>query len=222
MMHYFEQRTNQQCATKAIVRWPVIKCHMKKKNVYHPDDIIIHWGELCRPDDILIRQSGQYSNSSRRYSNSSGRYINSSRWYTNSSERNINLSLRHTKSSRRINAWSYTIDTNKRLLWFILCFGEPELNVSPKPLSLHEWMRPKFRAREEIRNLFYKCSHEKVLVRKHARSEAPLGERCAMICNRSCDMSYVVVRSLCNKSECCTMRRQHRTNGQVVGRWNVR
>ena len=42
---------------------------------------------------------------------------------------------------------------------------------------------------------------KKVLVRKHARSEAPLCERCAMICNRSGDISYVLVGSLCNKSE---------------------
>ncbi len=37
-----------------------------------------------------------------------------------------------------------------------------------------------------------KCSYE----RKDARSEAPVGDRCAMICNRSYDMSYVLVHSL--------------------------
>ncbi len=55
---------------------------------------------------------------------------------------------------------------------------------------------------------------KKMLVRKHARSEAPLDDRCAMICNRSCDMSYVLVRSLCNKSEWCTMKRQHHTSNR--------
>ena len=39
-------------------------------------------------------------------------------------------------------------------------------------------MPPKCRASEEIRNLFYECLHEKkMLVRKHARSEGPVGER---------------------------------------------
>ena len=42
---------------------------------------------------------------------------------------------------------------------------------------------------------------KKVLLRKHARSEAPVGELSAMICNRSCDMAYVLVRPLCNKSD---------------------
>ncbi len=87
---------------------------------------------------------------------------------------------------------------------------------------LHDRMRPKSRASEEIRKMFYKCSHEKMLVRKHARVEAPVGNRYATICNGSCDMSYVLVRSLCNKSECCTMKRQHRTSNQVIGRWTVR
>ena len=87
---------------------------------------------------------------------------------------------------------------------------------------LHDRMRPKCRASEEIRRLFYECSHEKMLVRKHARVEAPVGDRCATICNGSCDMSYVLVRSLCNKSECSTMKQQHRTSNQVIGRWRVR
>ncbi len=53
-----------------------------------------------------------------------------------------------------------------------------------------------------------------MLVRKHARPEAPVGERCAMICNRSCDMSYILARSLCNKSECRMMKQQHRTSSR--------
>ncbi len=86
---------------------------------------------------------------------------------------------------------------------------------------LHDRMRPKCRASEEIRNLFYYVRMKKMLVRKHARSKAPVGERCAMICNRSCHMYYVLARSLCNKSECYTMKRQHRTSSQVIGRWSV-
>ena len=98
------------------------------------------------------------------------------------------------------------------LLWYVRGLSQ----------LLHDRMRPKCRASEEIRNLFMNVGMKKMLVRKHARSEAPVGDRCAMICNRSCDMSYVLVRSLCNKSECCTMKRHHRTSNQVIGRWSVR
>ncbi len=43
-----------------------------------------------------------------------------------------------------------------------------------------------------LRNLFYYLRMKNMLVRKHARSGVPVGECCAMICNRSCDMSYVL------------------------------
>ncbi len=42
---------------------------------------------------------------------------------------------------------------------------------------------------------FRNVSMKKVIVRKHVRSEASLYERCAMICNRSCDIFYVLVCS---------------------------
>ena len=48
------------------------------------------------------------------------------------------------------------------------------------------------------RRCFMNVRMKKMLVQKLARSEAPVSEHCAMMCNRSCDMSYVLVRLLCN------------------------
>ena len=54
-------------------------------------------------------------------------------------------------------------------------------------------MRQKCRASKEIRNLFYECWHEKHArtKEKHARSEAPVGERCAMIGDRSMERALM-------------------------------
>ena len=56
------------------------------------------------------------------------------------------------------------------------------------------------RMRRNLQICFINFRVKNVLVRKHARSEAPLGERCAMICNRY-SMSvymYIYMSLICN------------------------
>ncbi len=128
-------------------------------------------------------------------------------------------------------SWSALL-TKGRLAFWCPCYN---CRFMSHPTYMYEttiwWASPacngaftivsKCRASEEIRNLFYKYSHQKVLVRKHARSEAPLCERCAMICNRSGDIlrpgGFVVQQKLI-----FTMKRQHRTSTQVIGRKHLR
>ncbi len=71
--------------------------------------------------------------------------------------------------------------------------------------------------------MFINVRMTKVFIRKHARSEALLGEICAIICtcNRSCDMSYFLVRSVSNKRWWCTMKRQMKHTRSIrVMRWS--